>query len=94
MSLQLRFGLLAFLVLFYVQCRYAFVIKVGDSKQGFQPTILVHGGAGDIANATGKYNGTKAAVRAAYSVLYYQGGTAMDAVIAAIRVSVFNPRGR
>jgi hypothetical protein len=37
-------------------------------KQSFVPTVVVHGGAGDVANVTGKYEGTKAAIRAAYQV--------------------------
>ena len=38
------------------------------------------GGAGDVTDVEGKYNGTREAVRAAYAVLTEQGGSPLDAV--------------
>lgn len=56
------------------------------------PTIVVHGGAGSIDPETEilKNNGTKAAVRVGYRVLS-EGGTPMEAVLAAIRVLEDDP---
>ena len=49
--------------------------------------MVLHGGAGTIDAETveKKYNGTKAAARAAYEVLVDQGGSALDAVVACIK---------
>ena len=60
------------------------------SPKATLPTILVHGGAGDV---TGPYvelknNGTKAAVRRGYQVLQ-EGGSPLEAVVAAIKVRIF-----
>ena len=58
-----------------------------SNRQGsIPPTVLVHGGAGDVDDVEGKYNGTREAVRAAYGVLTAQGGSVLDAVVAAIEV--------
>ncbi len=57
------------------------------------PTVVVHGGAGDIEEdeLEGKYNGTKEAVRAAFRVLEEEGGSAADAVSAALRLLEDDP---
>ena len=51
------------------------------------PIIVVHGGAGSIGpeDEINKNNGTKAAIRTGYQVLM-EGGTPMEAVVAAIKV--------
>ena len=56
------------------------------------PMIVVHGGAGSIdAEAEiHKNNGTKAAIRAAYQILTEEGGSAMEAVVAAIKVKLIS----
>ncbi|XP_026324940.1 isoaspartyl peptidase/L-asparaginase-like [Hyposmocoma kahamanoa] len=56
-----------------------------DDKQKIQPIIIVHGGAGDIANSKvqGKLDGVKLAVIAGQEVLN-RGGSALDAVEAAV----------
>lgn len=58
-------------------------------QQGIMPTILVHGGAGDIDEdmVIRKFNGTKAAVRQGYQVLM-DGGSVMDAVMETIKVGI------
>lgn len=52
-----------------------------------EPIILVHGGAGDIpqCRVPAKIDGVKQAVRAGYKILL-TGGSALDAVEAAVRV--------
>lgn len=51
-----------------------------------EPILLVHGGAGDIADSSkpGKIAGVKAAVAKGYDVLM-NGGSVVDAVEAAVR---------
>lgn len=51
-----------------------------------EPIIIVHGGAGDIpkSRVAAKINGVKESVRIGYEILK-NGGTAMDAVEAAIK---------
>lgn len=52
-----------------------------------EPVILVHGGAGNVPDSrtAGKLSGNRKSVEAGYKVLK-EGGTALDAVEAAIRV--------
>lgn len=52
-----------------------------------EPIILVHGGAGDIVDSRvqPKIDGNKKSVEAAYKILQ-NGGSALDAVEAAVRV--------
>ena len=60
-----------------------------SSPKATLPTILVHGGAGDVDGpyVALKNNGTKAAVRVGYQVLQ-EGGSPMEAVVAAIKVRI------
>lgn len=57
-----------------------------------QPVIVIHGGAGDISDesAFGKLNGVGKAVVAG-SQLLLAGGSALDAVIAAVKVMEDDP---
>ncbi len=61
-------------------------------QQALEPVVVVHGGAGNVAeeNYEAKYEGTKEAVRRAFAVLTQEGGSAMDAVVEAIKVGCWS----
>jgi len=58
-----------------------------------QPALVIHGGAGDVdeERATAKLKGVQAAAREGWRVLTQPGGSALDAVEAAVRVMEDDP---
>ncbi len=69
-----------------------FTGKNGDNQRMTQPTLIVHGGAGAIplAEHADYLSGCRAAFEVAWKLLE-QGGTALDAVEAAVRSMEDNP---
>lgn len=66
--------------------------KISADIALFDAVVLVHGGAGDIPDDRdeGKHNGTRLAARLGFAVLTH-GGSALDAVEAAVRSMELDP---